>query len=56
MSWKYHPMKTTDTIPTGRASTLRRWVIHTDHNDVAVPMNSIRLGVNAGAQRSAASA
>jgi len=49
-------MRMTDTIPTGRANTLRRWVIHTDHNDVAVPMNSTGLGVNSGAQRSAASA
>ena len=49
-------MKTTDTMPTGRASTLRRCVIHTDHSDVVVPTNSTGVGVNCGAKRSAANA
>ena len=54
MSRKNQPINTTDTMPTGSASTLRRWVIHTDHSDVVVPTNSTGVGVICGAKRSAA--
>ena len=48
MPRKNHPIKATETIPTGRASTFLLYVIQTAHCQVAVPANSTGPGVLRG--------